>query len=49
MRLQSLRQWILVLFMALVLAAPASSAWLSSSLGVVVAPAGSCEDAHCQR
>lgn len=45
----SLRRLLVVVFCALLLAAPASNAWFASPVGVVVAPDGGCDDGTCLR
>jgi hypothetical protein len=45
----SLRRWVVAVFCALLLAAPASNTWLASPVGVIVAPDGGCEDGACGR
>lgn len=49
MRSIALRRLLVAVFMSLLLAAPASSAWFSSPAGVIVAPDGGCDDGVCGR
>lgn len=49
MRFLSMRRLLVVAFLSLLLATPASRAWFASPAGAIVAPAGGCDDGLCSR